>query len=142
MKIFFIGILFLVAILLETTMIQLPLVLLLLLVTTIVYQSEIVFFLAVFLGVLLDGLLFRPLGSTGIFFLLFLLFVFLYERKFELRTVQFAALMSFLGSFLYMIIFGHSILWLQLGISILVGIGCFLLLSFSPEKIPEQKVGW
>jgi len=118
---------FFLSLLLETTILQLPLSLLFLLAVTVVYQTEWVFLIAIFLGVVLDSLLFRPLGSTGLFFLCFLLFVFLYEQKFELRTIQFSALMSFLGSFLYFLFFGHSVLWLQITLSVIIGIGIFIL---------------
>lgn len=139
MKLLIVFLGFFLALLLETTIVQLPLVLLLLLAVTIVYQSEWVFFAAIVLGMLLDGLLFRPLGSTGLFFLLFLLFVFLYERKFELRTVPFAALMSFLGSFVYLLLFGHSKLWGQVIISMGVGVLFFVLLSHLNKLIAKYS---
>lgn len=125
MKIILFSLSFFIALLLETTIIQLPFTLLLLIVMTIMYQNEWMFLLAVLLGFFLDGLLFRPLGGTSLFFLLVVLFVFLYERKFELRTVQFVILMSFLGSFVYFLLFGHVILWLQIVLSILFGSVCF-----------------
>lgn len=139
MRFLLLPLLFFIALLLEATILQLPLVLLLLLTVTIVYQSEWVFFAAVMLGVILDTLLFRQLGSSGLFFLCFLLFVFLYEKKFELKTIQFAALISFLGSFLYLLIFGHSILWLQVLISVAIGIVCFLCLQFRVGRVSSSK---
>ncbi|MDE2025142.1 MAG: hypothetical protein KGJ07_01480 [Patescibacteria group bacterium] len=128
---------FFIALILEATIVQLPLVLLVLLTVTIIYQSEWVFFAAIILGIMLDSLLFRIIGSTGLFFLFFLLFVFLYERKFEIRTVQFAAMISFLGSFLYLLIFGHSLLWLQVLLSVVIGVVCFICLAFSKKA---QKI--
>lgn len=139
MKFFFLTILFLLAILLEATIVQLPFVLVLLLIVTVVYQSEWVFFIAIFVGMILDTLLFRPLGSTEIFFLLFLLFVFLYDRKFELRTVQFAAMMSFLGSGIYFLLFGSSILWLQVILSVCIGVGCFFVFSLLHRSKPDAS---
>lgn len=119
---------FFIAIILETTVIQVPLTLLLLLIITIMYKSEWVFVLGLFSGLLIDGLSFRHLGETSLFYIVFLLFIFLYEQKFELRTIAFSALMSFIGGLFYFLIFGYQEIIIQLIMAIIIGI--FLFFSF------------
>lgn len=131
---FLLTICFFVAILLETSIIQLPFVLLLILVTTIMYKSEWVFIAGIFLGLLIDGLSFRHLGYTSIFYTVFLLFIFMYEQKFELRTIAFAALMSFIGGFFYFLIFGYQILIIQVILTTLAGVLLFFIFDHLFKK--------
>jgi cell shape-determining protein MreD len=118
---------FFCAIILETAIIQIPFVLLLILVATIVYKSEWMFIFGVLLGIIIDALSFRHLGQTSLFYTVFLLFVFMYEQKFELRTVAFAALMSFIGGFFYFLIFGSQVLLFQLTETTILGMVLFLI---------------
>ncbi len=135
----FIGLfLFLIiALVLEVTLIQLPLVFLILFVIAVTYQDIWIFPVSLGFGLLLDGLTFRPLGESSLFFILFLLLVFLYERKFELRSIWFVIFMSCVGSLLFMYLFGHVFIVLQLFVSIFLGILLFFLFTFlhpSPQK--------
>ncbi len=134
---FFLAICFFLAVMLETTVIQLPFVLLLLLVTTIFYRTEWIFIVGLILGIIIDGLTFRHLGETSLFYIIFLLFVFLYEQKFELKTVAFAALMSFVGSFFFFLVFGSQVFILQLIAATIIGSLFFL--AFSRIKTPVAK---
>lgn len=59
-------------------------------------------------GIVLDSLLVRRLGETSLFFLAFFLVVSLYERKFEIASVAFLALASFLGSTTFLTLFGYN----------------------------------
>lgn len=59
-------------------------------------------------GIVLDSLLVRRLGETSLFFLTFFLVVSLYERKFEIASLAFLALASFLGSTTFLTIFGYN----------------------------------
>lgn len=59
-------------------------------------------------GIVLDSLLVRRLGETSLFFLAFFLVVSLYERKFEIASLTFLALASFLGSTTFLTIFGYN----------------------------------
>src|SRR5689334_21830140 len=113
-KILLVGILLVFFTILEATIIQLPLTLLLLLVITIFYRSEWSFIFAIAIGIILDSLLFRPIGETSLFFCVFLFLVFLYEQKFELKTPAFGVFMSLFGSLFYFLLFGYQVLLLQL----------------------------
>lgn len=59
-------------------------------------------------GIVLDSLLVRRLGETSLFFLAFFLVVSLYERKFEIASLSFLAIASFLGSAAFLMIAGYN----------------------------------
>lgn len=143
MKYFLLFILLLCAITLESTIIQLPLVLLVLLIFTIVFQDEWIFSVGIFSGFVLDALQFRIVGSSSLFFLVFLLLVFLYERKFELRSVWFVLIMSGVGSLLFFVLFGSSILVMQTLMSVLMGLILFtIVIHVFPLPDKEELRSW
>jgi cell shape-determining protein MreD len=103
-----------VAAFLEATFTTFPLVFLILLIISIILKKTFIFPIAFFMGLLLDALSVRDIGSESIFFLVFLFLVFLYQKKFEIDTLPFVFLSSFLGSFLYLIFSNtHNFLVLQ-----------------------------
>lgn len=138
MKFFILTLLFLTAVIIETTLIQLPLVMLLLLIATIIYRSEWVFIISTVLGVLVDSLLFRQIGQTSLFYLFFVLGIFWYEQKFELRTVPFVSLMSCIGGLCYFLLFGSQMLILQTIVTGIIGVLIFLAFTVF-EKPPQPK---
>ncbi len=91
-----------------------PLVFVTLMVFFICTKKEIVFLFAFIAGILLDALLVLPLGLHSLFFVVFLLFVILYERKFEIQTIPFVLLSASIGSFCYVIAFDNNSLLLQM----------------------------
>lgn len=101
------------ALLLEGTVTTLPIVLLLLLVFVVVFRSFTIFTLAFFSGLLIDLFALRPLGQTSLFFTMFFLLIFLYERKYEIATFPFVLFSSFFGVFLYVKLFGYEYAFLQ-----------------------------
>lgn len=138
MKYFVFFILFFLAVVLETSVVQLPLTLLVLLSCAVIFGSDLIFFLAFLLGFLIDGLLFRALGVTSLFFLLFVLLIFVYEKRFELKSIQFIILFSFLGSTLYLLMFGFSNFLLQLLESVLCGVLIFFMVSMVNYKRKKE----
>lgn len=143
MKFFTIFIILLILFLFEVTLIQIPLLLLYLLVLAVVYRSEWIFVIGFLSGLFLDGLTMRTLGSSSLFFLIFLFLIFLYERKFELRSVGFVIMMSGLGSLFFLLIFGHELLFIQVLVSIIFGVILFLIFSFlNPETEKKQLDIW
>ncbi len=102
-----------------------PILLSLLVVCAVVFRKSWVFFLAFILGFILDLLLLRPPGQTGLFLILFISIVFLYERKFETRTKTFVFISTFLGSLVYLMIFGYNNVLIQAFINAVVGIFLF-----------------
>ena len=139
MKIFLIFLLLFLTILIESTLIQLPLTLIIFCILTVVYKEEWIFPVSLVVGIILDSLMFRPIGATSLFFLLFLLVVFLYEKKFELRSVWFVIFIVGVGSFFFLLVFGHTLLVVQTAISIVIGILLFFVFSFL-QPLPKDKI--
>ncbi len=102
------GLLFLVAVLLEGSVTTMPLVLIFLLSFAIIKQNEAVFILALLSGVLLDLMTLRPVGETSLFYVFFLFGILLYDRKYEIHSLPFVIAASFLGSALYLMVFARQ----------------------------------
>lgn len=85
----------------------------LLAVATVLFKKSRVFFLALGLGLFLDLISIRPLGYTGLVLIIFVFLIRLYERKFETQTVAFVFISSFLGSLVYLMIFGYNNVLIQ-----------------------------
>lgn len=128
----------LAALFLEGSITTLPLVLLVLLIFTVVFRQSFVFGVAFLSGLLLDVLLMRPVGQTSVVFVLFVLFVRLYERKFEIETVPFMVFASALGSLIYGIVFGIPDLLLEVGAAMIGGVLLFLAVE-TIRKRQQQK---
>ena len=98
----------LAAIFLESTIISLPLTLVVLLFAAIYARDNSIFLLAFLAGIAIDVLSLRTLGISSLYFVTFVFIIFLYHKKFEARTLQFSAVFAFLGSILYLIFLGTS----------------------------------
>lgn len=129
----------LVCVLLEVTFIPLPLTLLALIFFGIYQRRPWIFFLAVFSGLLLDGLTFRLLGVSSLFFLIMIGALFLYSRKFETHHIFFGTLFVTLASVVYLLIFVHDHVIFSLGsiilLSIVFSVFLHLFLSRWPGKV-------
>ena len=102
-----------------------PLSIPLLIVCSVIFRRPSIFFIAFALGLLLDLFLLRPLGQTGLFFIFAILTVFLYERKFETQTLTFVFISSFLGSLIYLIVFGYDGVLIQSFVNAIIGVLLF-----------------
>ena len=102
-----------------------PFVITCLVILTVFYKNPLLFLVAFISGIILDISLFRPPGETSLVLVLFLLLISLYGRKFEVRTVPFVFLSSFLGSFLYLWFFGYRMVFLQSLVNALLGVLIF-----------------
>lgn len=80
-------------------------------------------------GIILDSLLVRRLGETSLFFLAFFLVVCLYEWKFEIASLSFLAIASFLGSAAFLTMFGSTNVLVQSIVSTLFTIVIFRTLN-------------
>lgn len=126
----FIAILLLiVALYVESIFTTLPVVLMALVLITIFSKDHFVFSLAFFFGVLLDSLLVRHVGQTSVLFLFSVLLIFLYERKFETRSLPFVIGSSFVLSFFYLLFYQSPYILLQVVTSCIVTSFFFILLS-------------
>lgn len=134
MLLFFVLFFLLIVILSAITTI--PLAIALLVVATVVFKKSWVLFAALGIGLFLDLFLLRPLAQTSLFFVIFVFVIWLYERKFETQTLTFVFISTFLGSLIYMIVFGYNNVLLQSLVSALLGI---LLLKTLNSKFKVQN---
>ena len=79
---------------------------------SVIYKNPMLFFIVFLLGLFLDLLNLRYLGQTSLFLVILVLLIWLYEKKFETKTVTFVLISTFVGSILYLKIFESSIMFL------------------------------
>lgn len=127
-------ILFMFAFLFESSLTTLPLVLLALLCLAVARRKPWIFVLAFLTGIGLDILLVRTVGLSSLFFLIFLFIILLYERKYEIRTLPFVMITSFVGTLFYGLLFTLPSLFLQSVLSSLVAGGVFLMFTLRKPK--------
>lgn len=96
------------AIIIEGSFFSFPFVFLFLLFLSLRYDKSWIFVLAFVSGIILDAITLRNIGSSSLFFLVFLFAVFQYARKFEIGSSAFIVISAFLGSFVYLSLFGDS----------------------------------
>lgn len=127
--------LLIVSVFLEGTVTTLPLVFICLLCLTILIRSSLIFFVAFFAGILLDAFALRSIGATSIFLLLAVFLILLYQRKYEINTFPFVLMASFLGSLLFLILFGYAhVFWLAI-VSAIVASLVYGIIRFSRISI-------
>jgi cell shape-determining protein MreD len=110
---YIIVLLFLLALLLESTITRLPLSLVLLLIFFVHRKSSGIFIMAFFLGMLVDILTVRRVGMSSLFFVVFIFLVYLYDRKYEIDTMQFAMIATAVASTIYISLYSSNNLFLQ-----------------------------
>lgn len=126
------------ALILQSWILTLPLVLLVLIPIAVIYRNYYAFALAFIFGILLDILSFKTIGVTSIFFCVFIFLIFMYERKFEINTSYFVIFASFLGSFAFIIFYGYSNLILETLVSTIIGLILFQI--FKKGKIAKGEI--
>jgi hypothetical protein len=129
--IIFLIFLLLFSIILEGTITALPLVLICLICMTIVLRDSSIFLLAFLAGILLDAFALRSLGGTSIFLLFMVFLILLYQRKYEINTYPFVLIASFVGSFLYLMIFGYNEALLFAFVSTVVAVLLFMVIRIA-----------
>lgn len=137
MKYFVVTLVLLFALFFETTLLQLPLVLMSLLLLGVLYKERWIFLAAFLTGILLDMLAFRTVGISSLFFVTMLGLVFLYERKFEIQSFFFVGIATSILSLIFMMIFGSTNIILQLIFVELVSLGFFYV--FTRLDMPYKK---
>lgn len=101
-------IIFVVSLLLEGTVTNLPLVFVCLVILTIAMRSLSLFVMAFVTGLLLDAFALRPIGLSSIFLLISIFLMLLYQRKYEINSYPFVMLATFVGSLIYLLVFGYT----------------------------------
>jgi cell shape-determining protein MreD len=123
-------VLLLLALVFEVSLTTLPFIFLVLLCLMVIFRGNWLFAVAFIFGLLFDLLSFKTVGISSLFLVLVLFLVLLYQSKFEITTVYFVAIASFLGSFLFLMLQGytHSII-LQSILSAIIGLLLFKLIQ-------------
>jgi hypothetical protein len=96
--------------------------------SAVLFRKPWVFFLALIFGLFLDSGMMGILGYSSLILAFIALMVFLYEKKFEVRTSAFVFILTFLGSAFYLKVFGRQQILLQALINSLFTVICFKLL--------------
>lgn len=96
------------SLILQGSLISFPFVFVVLTIIAIKKKENFLFLLAFLSGLILDSFYFRTLGTTSLFFMLFIFAIYAYERKFEVNTSSFIFVSSFLGSMTLFLILGES----------------------------------
>lgn len=130
-----IAFLLLISVLLESTIITLPLTLLIILFSAVVLRDNDVFILAFFSGLFLDILTIGAIGLSSLFFVTFIMLIFLYQKKFEIESLSFVSIVALLGSFLYLFITSSNHLISGVLFSVI-----FISISFFVFKKTRKKV--
>lgn len=104
-KYFIFAFILLAALFLQTAFFSLPCVLLILILLTILIKELWLFPVAFGMGLLLDIMLFHTVGISSIFFVIILGIIFLYDRKFEVQSIPFVIVFSFVAALCFGFIF-------------------------------------
>jgi cell shape-determining protein MreD len=136
-----VGFLFVIVLLLEGVVTTVPLVLIFLLSYTIIKQDETVFLLALLAGIVLDLLTLRLVGVTTFFYIIFLLTILLYDKKYEIHSLPFMAVSSFVGSFLYLLVFVRKDIFLQSIVAAFLSVIVFLIYTVLKKSKRAQEYG-
>ena len=129
---FLLFVIFFLFLILSSSLTTIPLSIIILVVCAVIFRESWVFFAAFLLGLYLDLILIKPLGYTSLMLTVFVFLIRLYERKFETQTISFVLLSSFLGSLIYLKVFGYSNILAQSLVSSLLAI---LLFKFLWSKL-------
>lgn len=117
----------------------LPVLIAFLLPFIVIKKEPWVFPIAFVAGLLLDTLTLGVVGLRSLFFILLLFVVLLYERKFEVQTIPFVFFSSFLGSLLYLYLFGYDLVFPQAVVGSIVAVMFFLLCyRFKTAKLTRE----
>ncbi|MBI5044570.1 MAG: hypothetical protein HZC02_01460 [Candidatus Levybacteria bacterium] len=121
--------LLIIALYIEAVFTSLPIVLMALLLVTVFTKDTFVFGLSFIFGLLIDIFLVRHIGQSSLFFICSVLLVFLYERKFETKSLPFIVGASVVLSSAYFFVYPSPHPFLQIIISSIVASANFLLFS-------------
>lgn len=138
-KIFLYASILLCAVLLEATSIQIPFSLTLLIVFSVLEKRGWLLFLGFFAGLALDGLTFRTLGASSLFFVVALGLLFLYGKKFETHHAGFGAFFLAISALVNSFVFGNPHPFIATGLAVVIGVVMLLLLQFFDLHFVTKK---
>lgn len=126
--------------LLEGLVLQVPFVLIVLIITVVFIPRPWLILLSIPAGLAVDSMTFRSLGVTSLFFAISLGLIFAYGKKFELQSIAFVIFSSCITTIGYLLIFGYQQFFLQLLLTLIIALICFVGVTFLQEKfIPPSK---
>ncbi|MCL5433291.1 MAG: hypothetical protein M1524_04230 [Patescibacteria group bacterium] len=133
---FLIWVLLFIATLLQGAIISLPIMLSILLLLYVKKRDVSVFLMAIIFGIVIDIFSVRNIGQSSIYLISFLFIAAIYEKKFEIDTLPFVLIFSFLGSLGYLWIFGFSnIVIIAIINSLITGLFFLLLNRVSTKNV-------
>lgn len=124
---------------LESSITTLPLSLMILIFAGVVTRSNNIFGLAFLSGLILDFLSFKTAGISSIYFVSFVFIIFLYQKKFEIQTLHFIIIFSFLGSLGYLFLTGSGLILAQTFFITLITVLSFFVFGISNTKKLKYK---
>ena len=125
------------AVILESTITTLPLVLLMILFLAVIKRSNEVFLTAFLAGLFLDLLSFGRFGLSSLYFTIFVFVIYVYQNKFEIETLHFITIFSFFGSLFYLITQGSQFIFLQSVVATIISVSSFMMHKKFNKKIPK-----
>lgn len=140
MKYFLIGLVFFLSLFLETTFLSVPLVLLSVILLGVLFKEGWIFPAAFVMGILLDMLSFHTIGMSSIFFVVVLGIMFLYQRKFEIQSLQFVTIFPFLASLLFGIVFGQDFVLLSAVSMAIISGGIFYIIWILGTNTNSRRI--
>lgn len=127
--------------LLETTIIKIPLMLCLLLVLFVRFKAVDVLVMALILGILYDVLMVNIIGTRSIYYLTTLLLVLLYDRKYEINTIYFVIISSFIIGVINSFITNSHLLINSL-LTIILSIFLYKKIIYLSKNIASRKTAY
>lgn len=121
-----------------STLTTIPVIVAVILCLTVVSKNPKVFIAAFLGGFLIDIFMVRVLGITSLFLVTFTFMIFLYQRRFEIQTYPFVFLACFIGSVVYLKIFGYSSILIQALTASFLAL--FLFKLFSRHRNVDQEL--
>lgn len=139
-KILFLFFFFFFAILFEASLFSIPFALPFLLLFFVLHKKPSVFAMAFIIGLILDILHIRPLGMTSLFYLLLLLIVLLYDRKFEVISFPFLIGATVVSVIIYSILFSTPFIFGQIFfLSGMTAGGFFIYQKFFKKQVQSSS---
>ena len=140
MKFFWIFLLLFILICLQTTLVSIPFVLGGILLLSVLYKEYWIFPVSFVAGILLDLVTFQTVGITSLFFTFVLGILFLYERKFEIQSMPFITMFTFLASLAYGYLFDEPyVIFASVALTGMLS-GLFFFLARFPMKSTASRI--
>ncbi len=131
---YFIVLITILLIPIQAAFISIPLYLAILIPAVVIYKKSWVFILATISGFFLDTLTFKLIGITSIILIMFLFLIMLYQKKFEIVNLPFVACITFISSFIYLLIFRYHYIFFASVVNSAVAVIFFTCLYFIAQK--------